>query len=371
MIDICARRGFSVGLPLAALLLGLGTAPIQAQPQQQRLAEAPRRTDAHEDAPVVAAARRDAQITVDGRLDEPGWRRATGAGGVFTQIEPSEGKPSPERTEVYVLYDDDAIYIGARLLDSSGEVHKPLGRRDSQAQDSDWFTVALDSHHDHLSAYSFSVNPAGVKRDEVTNGGFHGDQSWDVVWDGAASVNEGGWSAELRIPFSQLHFSSAAAQTWGIQLQRRINRLQETSVFAFTRTSERGGVARYAHLTGMTDLKAGKRLEAMPYVVGRGSFVQSAAGDPFRDGSEYGRGSGLDALYRVTTSMTLSATVNPDFGQVEVDPAVINLTAFETSFQENRPFFIEGGDLFRFGNAGGGGDGFGFGGGGRGGGGGG
>jgi hypothetical protein len=372
---------------LVLLLCALAALPLSAQPRPQAprddagpagpassgtrpIAAPAQRTDEHEDSPVVTAVRREAEITVDGKLDEAGWQRATASGGYFTQIDPSEGEASPERTEVFVLFDDDAIYIGARLHDSSGDVRKRLGRRDSQAPDSDWFTVALDSHHDHLNAYAFSVNPAGVKRDEISNGGFRGDQSWDVVWDGSATVDPQGWSAELRIPFSQLRFSSATVQTWGVQFERRINRLQETSVFVFTPRGERGGVARYGHLTGLTDLKAGKRSEVMPYVVGRGQFLQTTAGDPFRDGSEYGRGIGLDALYRLTTSMTLSATVNPDFGQVEVDPAVINLSAFETSFQENRPFFVEGADLFRFGNAGGGGGGFGMGPGGGGGGGG-
>jgi len=311
---------------------------------------------------VVEATRLNTEINIDGLLDEPGWQRATPSGGTFTQIDPSEGDPSPEMTDVYVLYDADAIYIGARLWDSSGEIRRRLGRRDSQAQDSDWFTVSMDTHHDHQNAYQFSLNPAGVKRDEIGNGGFRGDDSWDAVWDGAASVDAQGWSVEIRVPFSQLRFSSEPVQVWGIQFARSINRLQERSVFAFTPRRERGGVARFGHLSGLTDLEAGKRLEVVPYALGRGLFVQPEAGDPFRDASEFQRGTGLDALYRVTTSMTLNGTVNPDFGQVEVDPAVINLSAFETSFQENRPFFVEGGNLFRFGSAGGGGRSFGGGG---------
>ena len=330
----------------------------------------PSRSDPHADGPVVEAAPLDTEINIDGLLDEPGWQRATPSGGTFTQIDPSEGDPSPEMTDVYVLYDTDAIYIGARLWDSSGEIRQRLGRRDSRAQDSDWFTVAMDTHHDHQNAYQFSLNPAGVKRDEIGNGGFRGDDSWDAVWDGTASVDAEGWSVEIRVPFSQLRFSSEPVQTWGIQFTRSINRLQETSVFVFTPRRERGGVARFGHLSGLNDLETGKRLEVVPYALGRGLFVQGTAGDPFRDASEFQRGTGLDALYRVTTSMTLTGTVNPDFGQVEVDPAVINLSAFETSFQENRPFFVEGGNLFRFGSAGGGGGFRGRGGGGRGGGGG-
>ena len=349
-------------LPLYGLALLLCAIPAQAQQARDNPHPAtagsapararPSRSDPHADAPVVEAVRLDTDISIDGLLDEPGWQRATPSGGTFTQIDPSEGDPSPEKTDVYVLYDTDAIYIGARLWDSSGEIRMRLGRRDSRAQDSDWFTVAMDTHHDHLNAYQFSLNPASVKRDEIGNGGFHGDGSWDAVWDGTASVDDEGWSVEIRIPFSQLRFSSEPVQTWGIQFTRSINRLQETSVFVFTPPRERGGVARFGHLSELTDLKASKRLEVVPYALGRGLFVQGAAGDPFRDASEFQRGSGLDALYRITTSMTLNGTVSPDFGQVEVDPAVINLSAFETSFRENRPFFVEGNNLFRFGSAG-------------------
>ena len=315
----------------------------------------PSRSDPHANAPVVKVTRLDTDINIDGLLDEPGWQRATPSGGNFTQIDPSEGDPSPEKTHVYVLYDTDAIYIGARMWDSSGEIRRRLGRRDSRAQDSDWFTVAMDTHHDHQNAYQFSINPAGVKRDEIGNGGFRGDDSWNAVWDGTASVDAEGWSVEIRVPFSQLRFSREPVQTWGIQFTRSINRLQETSVFVFTPRRERGGVARFGHLSGLTDLEAGKRLDVVPYALSRGLFMQGTEGDPFRDAFEFQRGTGLDVLYRVTTSMTLTGTVNPDFGQVEVDPAVINLSAFETSFQENRPFFVEGGNLFRFGSAGGGG----------------
>ena len=280
-------------LSLSGLALLPGAIPAQAQqrsenprpgaaaPAQQPAREGPSRSDPHASAPVVEAARLDTEIDIDGLLDEPGWQRATPSGGTFTQIDPSEGDPSSEKTDVYVLYDADAIYIGARLWDSSGEIRRRLGRRDSRAQDSDWFTVAMDTHHDHQNAYQFSVNPAGVKRDEIGNGGFRGDDSWDAVWDGTASVDDEGWSVEIRVPFSQLRFSSEAVQTWGIQFTRSINCLQETSVFVFAPRRERGGVARFGHLSGLTDLEAGKRLEVVPYALGPGLFVQGTGGGSF------------------------------------------------------------------------------------------
>jgi hypothetical protein len=325
-----------------------GPPPQPRVPSLLQLAS-PSPSDDHSAAPVVVAVRRQGSIEIDGRLSEEAWRDAPASGGFFIQTEPSEGEPSPERTDVYVVYDDVALYIGARLWDSTGDVRKRLGRRDQMLQDSDWFDVMLDSHHDHLNAYQFSVNPAGVKRDQITTGTGRSDGSWDAVWAAATSIDAEGWSVEMRIPFSQLRFSSDEVQTWGIQLQRRINRLQEVSVFSFTPRGQRAGVARYGHLIGLENLQTGKRLEVVPYLLGRGEFVRAAVDDPFRGASVYGRGYGADALYRVTTSMTLTATVNPDFGQVEVDPAVVNLTAFETSFQERRPFFVEGSSIFRFG----------------------
>ncbi|MGH7506600.1 MAG: DUF5916 domain-containing protein, partial [Longimicrobiales bacterium] len=299
--------------------------------------------------PSVRAVRLVDGIALDGRLDEPVWERSVPASD-FIQDEPYEGRPATERTEVHVVYDDDALYIGARMFDSTGDVRKRLGRRDSHLADSDWLYVMLDSYHDHLTAYQFSVNPAGVKRDEVQSSDGHGDGSWDAVWDVATTIDDQGWTAELRIPFSQLRFGHEQIQTWGIQFSRRMIAKDEVTVFSFTPKSERGGVPRYGHLLGLEGLQPGKKLEVLPYSVLRAEYLEVGAGNPYRDGSDYFSGVGLDLKYRLTSSLTLDATVNPDFGQVEVDPAVVNLTAFETSFDEKRPFFVEGADIFRFGS---------------------
>jgi hypothetical protein len=333
---------------LAAAVAALAFTGTPAAAQQDPLREsAVRHTDAHAAAPVARATRRDERIDLDGRLDEEAWSRAIVIDN-FIQTDPNEGRPSTERTEVYILYDDDALYVGARLWDSTGDVKSRLGRRDSMLGDSDWFYFSLDSHHDHLTAYQFSVNPAGVKRDEITTGGGRGDVSWDAVWDAATSIDAEGWTVEMRIPFSQLRFSSSDVQTWGIQISRRINRTQEVSVFAFTPRSMRGGVARFGHLVGLEGIRPGKRLEVMPYIAGRGEYMAVAEGNPYRTGRDHFGGTGVDAKYRVTNALTIDATFNPDFGQVELDPAVVNLSAFETSFQERRPFFVEGADIFRF-----------------------
>ena len=302
--------------------------------------------------PTALAARAAGVVRIDGRLDEASWNAATPITS-FTQRDPNAGSPSTERTEVRILYDGDAVYVGARLFDSAGRPGSRLGRRDSELDGADWFFVAFDSYHDHLTAFQFAVNPAGVRRDAKI-GDDEDDESWDPVWDASATVDASGWTAEMRIPLSQLRFRTGDEQTWGIQLIREIARNNEVSWFAFVPKRERSGVARYGHLTGLRGLAPGGRLELLPYIVGRARFQprerdpDATFANPYADGSEQTSSLGFDLKYRLGSNLTLDATVNPDFGQVEVDPAVVNLTAFETRFEERRPFFIEGSEIFQF-----------------------
>jgi hypothetical protein len=291
------------------------------------------------------AVRSTGPIRLDGKLDEPAWSGAPVTDS-FTQIDPDEGQPASQRTEVRVLFDDDALYVGVRLHDS-GPITARLGRRDMNLGDSDWFGVMIDSYHDHRTAFGFDVNPAGVRRDEVKTIDVD-DNSWDPVWDVATSIDAGGWTAEYRIPFSQLRFSGDSSQTWGIQFERVIGRRNEYAVSTFIPKSERGGVPRYGHLEGIQNVRSGKRLELLPYVVQRAEYVDPGP-NPFRTDREYFTAAGLDLLYRASSNLTLNATINPDFGQVEVDPAVVNLGVYETFFEEKRPFFVEGSEVFNFG----------------------
>lgn len=327
----------------------------------------------HADRPIARAVPARGPISVDGRLDESAW---VGVAPItaFTQLDPNEGQPASERTEVYIVYDAEALYVAARLHDS-GPVSKRLVRRDAQVNDSDWLIVALDSYHDHLTSYRFSVNPAGVRRDEAfTSGGNRSgtattggavierggqaDQTWDPVWQAAAVVTDSGWIAEMRIPFAQLRFGRAASQTWGLQLERRIARKQEQSLFAFVPKSQPAGVAQYGHLEGLEGIQAPRPLEVLPYssarLVRRSVVARNAAAsfaNPFQERSDLTGGLGADVKYRLTSNFTLDATFNPDFGQVEQDPAVVNLTAFEIRFDERRPFFVEGAEILRFGTS--------------------
>ena len=303
----------------------------------------------HETAPLVQAVPLDESIVIDGVLAEEDWLRAPPATS-FTQLDPREGQPASERTEVRVLIGPDALYIGARLFDREPDrIVARLSRRDFPLDDSDAFYVLLDSYHDHLTAFGFAVTPAGSIRDVVIRADGEEDDSWDAVWDAAATVDSLGWTAELRIPLSQLRYRRRHDAVWGIQLSRRIIRKQETSHFAFTPKREQEGVNRYGHLIGLGRLDTPRRLEMLPHTVARADYDPVEAGDPFNDGSAYLGDVGGEAKYKVSSGLVLNATVNPDFGQVEADPAEVNLTDFETRFDEKRPFFVEGEDLFRFG----------------------
>ena len=322
----------------------------------------------HDDmAPVAQAVRTEAPIAIDGVLDEAVWMTAP-AITEFLQSVPAEAQPVTEKTEVRFLYDDDNIYVGAWLWDE-GEVPARLRRRDQGTPDADYFVVIFNSYHDHRTAYRFAVSAAGNHSDEILTiqrgrglgagaGGFS-DLSWDPVIDVRTTITDDGWFVEWRIPFSQLRFRADEIQTWGLQVERKLRRKAEDVLWAFTPRNEPQVVARYGHLYGIEGIAQGKRLELLPYVAARSERLEiprsEAAGfdDPFRSGSEYFGNVGLDLKYRLGTNLTLDGAVNPDFGQVELDPAVINLTAFETRFDEKRPFFVEGAEIFRFGEGGG------------------
>ena len=287
---------------------------------------------------AVRAVRAVTPPRIDGVLNEEVWRAAIPASR-FTQLEPREAVPSTERTEVRLAYDDEALYIGARMYDS-GRVTRRLGRRDMDLTASDWLRVSLDSNRDRRTAFRFDANPSGVRRDATLSGEAVETESlaWDAVWEVATTVDAEGWTAEYRIPLSQISFVAAEDQSWGLQIERIIDRLQERAVFSFTPRTQAAGVAAFGELTGLVALRTRRGVEVLPYVSGR---TESEGRDP-------AVGAGVDARLRVAPNLTLSGTINPDFGQVVLDPAVINLTAFETFFEEKRPFFVEGASSFAF-----------------------
>jgi hypothetical protein len=338
------RTGFGA-LALAVPLLGT---PGRAQ---RPVASDPRMVHAVP-VPTAVAAHRSGRIDLDGRLSDEAWSAATPVT-EFTQVDPDEGKPATQRTEVRLLYDDDALWVGARMFERNGakDVVTRLVRRDADME-SDWFEIVIDAYHDHLGRAFFDVNPSGSKFDALGVGTSQPDASWDAIWEVATSIDSLGWTAELRIPYSQLRFSRRPEQTWGLQLRRFMQRSQEFVTWSFWRKTEIGGPSRFGHLAGLRIPDVPKHLELLPYLVTRSRHIRpSSPGDPFNDGSRQDVRAGGDVKALLTSNLTLDATINPDFGQVEVDPATVNLTAFETFFEEKRPFFVAGAGIFNFGNA--------------------
>ena len=207
--------------------------------------------------------------------------------------------------------------------------------------------VYLDPHNDHLTGAQFGVSAAGVQRDAIIYNDNFLDATWDAVWESAVEVDDRGWTVEMRIPLSQLRFPKADRYSWGINVQRVIQRRNESDWLQLVRKNESGLASRMAHLEGIAGINPPPTLEFLPYVTAREEFIAPAPpGSPFNDGSRFFAGAGLDLKYGLSSSLTLDATFNPDFGQVEVDPAVVNLTQFETFFEERRPFFTEGAKVF-------------------------
>jgi hypothetical protein len=293
---------------------------------------------------VVRAVRTDEPITVDARLEESVWKGRASNG--FTQSDPTDGAPSSEKTDVWVAYDDKALYVAAFCHDSDPNgIISRLGRRDAEV-DSDWFIFAVDPYYDRRSGFLFGINPAGSIRDETLSNDVEDDESWDGVWEGKAHINGQGWTVEMRIPFNQIRFPKKDEYVWGVNFARIIKRKNERAAFAWVPKTEQGYVSRFARLEGISAIRPGTHLEILPYAVGQAQLRPSESGNPFETGRKALGNLGFDLKYGLQSNLTLDATVNPDFGQVEVDPAVINLSAYETYYEEKRPFFIEGASIF-------------------------
>ena len=337
-------------LLIASCIISLGAAPSQPGDRDDEPAADP------ESSPYRALAFRASPGTpeIDGQLDDAVWLGAQPLTG-FVQRDPNEGEPATERTEVRVLYDDHALYVGIRAYDSEPDkIVGQLTRRD-QDSPSDWLAVSIDSYNDQRTAFEFRVNPAGVERDMYRFDDTNDDSSWDAVWDVATRLDDEGWAAEFRIPFSQLRFSDAWRQVWGFNVERVIQRKNEVAQWKPIPKEGSGWVSEYGELAGIEGIRPPRRLEVLPYVVTQQAFSPAQSGNPFETGSAFMGNAGGDLRYGLTNSLTVNLTLNPDFGQVEADPSVVNLSAFETFFQEKRPFFLEGSNIFSYGLSGGGG----------------
>jgi hypothetical protein len=303
--------------------------------------------------PTMRAVFRTGEIRIDGRLDEEDWQRATPAGD-FTQARPNPGAPASHPTEARVVYDREALYIGVRLHDARPDsIARQMARRDADDIYSDWIRIGIDSYLDRRTSFIFAVSPRGVQRDEFRFNDSENDELWDAVWRSATRIDSAGWTAEVRIPLSQLRFSVGArgVNKWGIQFGRVLARRSETSLWSPMPPQQPGVVSRYGDLVGLDSLASPKRIEVLPYVSSQVTRAPGTSANPFFEPTATGGRVGADVRYGLPAGLTLTATVNPDFGQVEVDPAVVNLSAFEVFFPERRPFFLEGVDIFRFGQS--------------------
>jgi hypothetical protein len=298
----------------------------------------------------VRAFRVAGPIRIDGVLDEADWRGPAAA--PLIQNDPDNGRAPRQKTDWWVVYDDEALYFGARLWDTAADsIVGRLGRRDSYPE-SDFLVICLDTFNDDRNGYLFSVNVAGVIGDAALFNDGADDPSWDPVWDVATRIDGRGWTMEMRLPFAQLNFPDRAEQRWGINFSRRILRSQERDDLYHRPRDASGVIRRYPDLVGIAGIAPSSRRELLAYGAGRAEYLRHDPADPFNDGSRVHGAGGADLKWGLSNQLTLNATVNPDFGQVEVDPAVVNLSDFETFFEERRPFFVEQANLFRFGREG-------------------
>ena len=295
--------------------------------------------------PHLSAARIDKPPVLDGRLDEAVWQTAPASDG-FTQKLPDDGKPPSERTVVKVLYDDDSLYVGIDCEQRKSEVIGRLTRRDRQVE-ADQVSIALDTRGDGKSAFEFMVNASGVLVDGLHFNDTDYSQDWDENWEAKTARTQHGWSAELRIPLRVLRFSARPVQSWGMQVKRYTSMTQELDEWAYTPRETAGEVSHYGRLDDLIGLSSKSPLELRPFVAGTMRHH-----DPSPSSGELARGfqllgsAGLDLKWHISQALTLDATFFPDFGQVEADQVVLNLTTFEQYYPEKRPFFLEGVDTF-------------------------
>jgi Domain of unknown function (DUF5916)/Carbohydrate family 9 binding domain-like len=325
-------------LPVHILLLQMSFNP-GTLPMTSPVPNAP--ADAARTATAYRAVRAP---VIDGRDDDPVWRTALAITG-FREFTPVEDKDPRFATEARVAYDAHNLYVFVRAYDASPDSILPLLARRDVRTASDQIKIIVDSYHDRRSGYEFAVNPAGVKRDYAIYNDGDEDDAWDAVWDAATTIDSLGWTAEFRIPLSQMRFSRAERNTFGFGIWRDIQRTSERVSWPLYRPSKTGFSSQLGELTGLVGLANPRRIELVPYGVAK-SLEQPDAADGFDRTQRLS--AGADLKYGLGSNMTLSATMNPDFGQVEADPAVLNLGAFETFFQERRPFFVEGSGIFDF-----------------------
>ena len=289
----------------------------------------------------------EAHPVIDGILDDAAWNLVEW-GSDFIEQRPDENTPPSHQTKFKIVYGQKSLYIGVRCYDSEPDkIVKRLSRRDGF--EGDWIGVFIDSYHDKRTGFGFIVTAAGVKGDVLeSNNGSNEDDSWNPIWYVATNVDDEGWTAEMRIPLSQIKFGNEENQVWGLQVMRRYFRDEERSVWQRLPRDVAGFISEFGELHGLKNIEPQKQLEIQPYTVAKMETYEAEPGNPFRDGSDNDITGGLDAKIGITNDLTLDLTVHPDFGQVDADPSAIALDGFQIFFQERRPFFVENKNIFDF-----------------------
>lgn len=284
---------------------------------------------------------------IDGLMNDSCWNQVEWKGD-FIQTQPYDNKPPSQQTSFKILYDDNNLYVFIRAFDTEPDkISRRLTRRDNF--DGDMVEINIDSYYDQQTAFSFTAMASGAKGDEaITQDGNNWDDSWNPIWYLKTSIDNQGWCAEMKIPFSQLRFGKKAEHIWGIQLMRHIFRLEERSKWQFIPKGSPGQVHLFGELHGINGIKPKRQIELLPYTVTRMERFEKDADNPFLDGKKSAISAGLDGKAAITNDLTLDFSINPDFGQVEADPSEVNLSAFESYFSERRPFFVEGKNIYQF-----------------------
>jgi hypothetical protein len=286
-------------------------------------------------------------ITLDGIPSEEGWN-AVEWGGNFTQWQPAEGKAPFQPTRFKILYDEKFLYIAYHCIDSRPDsIIKRMDRRDQFP--GDWVEINIDSYHDHRTAFSFTLSVSGVRGDEfVSNDGNYWDANWNPIWFAKTHIDSTGWTAEVKIPFSQLRYGNEADKVWGIQVTRRLFRKEERSCWQYIPQNSGVWVSRFGELRGLKNIPLHRQVEVAPYVTTQLDKYPEEAGNPFANGTDKKISGGVDGKFAVTNDLILDFTVNPDFGQVEADPSQVRIDGFQNFFEERRPFFMESRNIFDY-----------------------
>ncbi|WP_445663987.1 DUF5916 domain-containing protein [Fodinibius sp. AD559] len=315
--------------------MGISSLNAQAQTEERRT--------------ISAQKIKGSQINIDGKLTEDIWKEGSFATG-FVQREPNEGAPATEKTKVIFAYDDQALYVGARMYSPDPEkIQAQLNRRDNTGN-AERLVISLDSYLDRRTARSFAITASSVRADYVQpeDNNWSRDYSFDPVWSAKSQIDSLGWTAEMRIPFSQLRYSEKEEQVWGLNINRYLPHKNEDVYWVMIPQNQTGWASRFGLLTGINNISRVRQIEIVPYFAGN-AFMKGSPDpeNPFTDDVNLNARVGGDVKVGIGPSLKLDATINPDFGQVEADPAQVNLSAFETFFEEKRPFFTENQQLFR------------------------